>query len=187
MEINGEHNDIILYEKMTKGNRYAFEILFKKYYIKMVAYANSYLHDIDNAENIVQNIFVHLWENKKNHKIKTPKNYLTIAVKNSCLNEIQKHRNQIKYKNSLQSEDFIIQTNYSDFKMMEYIKKAIDELPEQRKKIFKLNRLDGLKYKEIAEKLNISIKTVEVQMGKALKFLRSQLVDLKKQVYQILL
>ncbi len=187
MEKNDENSDIILFLKIAKGNKNAFEVLFKKYYLQMVAYANSYLHDIDNAENIVQNIFVNLWENRKKYKIKVIKNYLIVAVRNSCHNEIKKQNNRIKYENSFLNEDFIFQTNYSDFKMLDHIKKVIEQLPEQRKRIFKLSRLEGLKYKEIAEKLKISSKTVEVQMGKALKFLRAHLIDLKKQVYQILL
>ncbi len=180
-------NDLNLYKKIQTGDRIAFEILFKRYYVSMVAFANTFLHDLDNAENLVQETFVKLWENRRKYEIKSFKNYLLVAVRNSCQNDLKKNKKSVLYDNLNETGELAQQENYSDFKVINQINNVIEKLPEQRKKIFKLNRLDGLRYKEIADKLNISPKTVEVQMGKALKFLRTQLLELKKQVYHTIL
>lgn len=175
-----------IFERIQNDDYKAFETTFREHYVHLVAFANTILHDIENAENIVQETFVKLWENRKKYKISSLKGYLMVAVRNSCHNEIKRIKNQQKYQLSIAKEDTIQQFNYSDSRVMNKIIQIINQLPEQRKKIFKLNRLDGLKYREIAEKLNISPKTVEIQMGKALKFLRENLVELKKHVYSIL-
>ncbi len=175
-----------IFERIKDGDEKAFEQVFKENYLHLVAFANSFLHDIDNAENIVQNIFVKLWDNRKQYKISSIKGYLMIAVRNSCNNEIKRIYHERTYKHSIEHEELIDNIKFSDSLVMDKISTIINQLPEQRRKIFKLNRLEGLKYREIATKLNISPKTVEIQMGKALKFLRENLLELKKQVYHML-
>jgi len=176
----------LLFEKIKNDDERAFEQAFKENYVHLVAFANSFLHDIDNAENIVQNIFVKLWENRKQYNISSLNGYLMIAVRNSCNNEIKRIHHERIYQQSIENEELIDNIKFSDSRIMDKISTIINQLPEQRRKIFKLNRLEGLKYREIATKLNISPKTVEIQMGKALKFLRENLVELKKQVYHML-
>jgi len=179
--------DSTLFKRIQNDDSKAFEILFREHYIHLVAFANTFLHDIDNAESIVQEVYVKLWENRKKYIISSIKGYLMVAVRNSCHNELKRIKHQHTYEQSFTNEDVIQTYDYSDSGVMRKISTIINQLPEQRKKIFKLNRLEGLKYREIAEKLNISPKTVEIQMGKALKFLRENLGELKKQVYNILL
>ena len=176
-----------LFSLIKKGNERAFEQVFKEHYANLTAFAHTYLHDFDLSESVVQNVFVKLWEKRKQYEVTSLKSYLIIAVRNSCHNELKRIKNERAYKRTVQTEALVEVANYSDSGTMEKIAQTIEKLPEQRKKIFKLNRLEGLKYREIAEKLNISPKTVEVQMGKALKFLRENLLELKKQVYHILL
>jgi len=176
-----------LFSKIQNGDNKAFEHLFKKHYIYLVAFANSFIHEIDISENIVQNIFVKLWEKRAKYQITSLKGYLMVAVRNSCQNEIKRLQHERTYKQAKKTEIIIEETNYPDSRAMDIITHAINQLPEQRKRIFKLNRLDGLKYREIADQLNISQKTVEAQMGKALKYLRKTLLELKKQVYNITL
>jgi RNA polymerase sigma-70 factor (ECF subfamily) len=153
----------------------------------MVGYAITFLHDLDTAENIVQNIFVKLWENRTEYNIKNLKGYLSVAVRNSCHNEFKRIHHEKEYEKNFDSSSTIGIMKFSDSLVMDKINQVINQLPEQRQRIFKLNRLEGLKYREIAQKLNISPKTVEIQMGKALKFLREHLIELKKQVYHIIL
>ncbi len=184
---NKNNSNELLFEKIQNSDAKAFEQLFNMHYLHLVAFANTFLHDIDNAENIVQNIFVKLWENREEYKIQSITGYLMVAVRNSCHNEIKRQQHQRTYELNNDNQEIIEHVNYSDSGVMNKINAIINQLPEQRKKIFKLNRLEGLKYREIAEKLNISQKTVETQMGKALKFLRDNLLELKKQVYNILL
>ncbi|WP_075591588.1 RNA polymerase sigma-70 factor [Labilibacter marinus] len=176
-----------LFGLIKQGDESAFEELFRLHYVSLTAFANSFMHDLDIAESIVQNVFVKLWEKRSKYEINSLKSYLMIAVRNSCHNELKRLQHERSYKKTITSEDVIAEVNYSDSGVMERISETINQLPEQRKRIFKLNRLEGLKYREIAERLNISPKTVEVQMGKALKFLRENLLELKKQVYNILL
>ncbi len=183
---NNKDNQTPIFERIKNGDERAYEQLFKENYVHLVAFANSFIHDIDNAENIVQNVFVKLWENRKQYNISSINGYLMIAVRNSCNNEIKRIQHERVYQKSIEHEELIDNIKFSDSRIMDRISAIINQLPEQRRKIFKLNRLEGLKYREIATKLNISPKTVEIQMGKALKFLRENLIELKKQVYHML-
>jgi RNA polymerase sigma-70 factor (ECF subfamily) len=176
-------DDNEIFFRIQEGDPLAFELVFKAYYIPMVGYANTILHDMDMAENIVQNVFVKLWENRTKYHIKNLKGYLLVAVRNSCNNEFKRIHHENEYQKQLDNNILTGTLNFSDSVVMDKINQVINQLPEQRKRIFKLSRLEGLKYREIAKKLNISPKTVEIQMGKALKFLREHLMELKKQVY----
>lgn len=154
-------------------------------------FANTYLQNMAVAEDFVQEIFVHLWEKKDKIEIKTSlKSYLYQAVKHKCLNEIkhlkvrEKHQTQVKEANAFDS------SNEFDFEAEELgdiIQQKIDAMPEKRRDIFKLSREEGLSYKEIAEKLGVSIKTVENHMGLALKYLREELKHLMLFVIMILI
>lgn len=166
----------------TIGSRGDFEKLFRTHYSYLCAFANKFLKDQDAAEEIVQEVFVNLWKKRNELSINTSlKSYLFTAVRNSSLNLI-KHiniRENYKAHNKLEIEH---QENYLGDSILaneleERIHTSINMLPTERKKIFILSRYEGLKYREIAEKLNISVKTVENQMGKAMKALRESLKD----------
>jgi RNA polymerase sigma-70 factor (ECF subfamily) len=135
-------------------------------------YAYKFLSDRQDAENIVQMVFIKYWEKRRELKIKNLQSYLMVAVRNSCLNELnrQHHHLSVEDQFNITSQDG--EDNGFDEEVMDRISKVIEEMPPQRQKIFKMGRFEGLKYKEIAVKLGISPKTVEVQMGKALKTLR---------------
>lgn len=166
--------------KLKTDEAAAIEELFKTYYQQLCNYACYIINDMDEAEEIVQGIFYQLWEKRHSTKITTSvKSYLFTSVRNSCLNRI-KH---IKIKNEYRENVLITSQKSSDNAMNriiskeleEQIKQAIDGLPEQCGAIFKLSRHADLKYAEIAEHLDISVKTVENQMGKALRILREKL------------
>lgn len=167
-------------ELIQNGNKQAFDQLFLSFYDPLCRYAFSFLNDWDETEEIVQNVFLKLWENRKTLSIHTSiKSYLYTATHHSCINQIHHFKVHQKYL------DYILQqpnqSDSSDSLIAEelhiLIEKSIAQLPEQRKLIFSMSRYEGLKYKEIAEKLNISIKTVEAQMGKALRTLRDSLQE----------
>ncbi len=179
--------DEVLFELIKKGDKQAFEKMFRKYYARLTAFANTFMHDLDSSESIVQSIFVKLWEKRAQYEITSLQSYLMIAVRNSCHNELKRQKHERNFKITLEPDEGMETFDYPDAGAMQQIKYVIEQLPEQRKKIFILNRIDGLKYREIAEKLNLSQKTVEAQMGKALKFLRENLLEIKNQVYHILL
>jgi RNA polymerase sigma-70 factor (ECF subfamily) len=163
-------------------NLQSFESLFRQYYQMLCSYAYRFVNDSDTAEEIVQDLFYKLWEKRASLQITTSvKSYLFSAVHNRCLKYIE-HRNvETKYKNYyLQHESEIDNEpqHASDTRELQVIiNRTLDSLPERCSRIFKLNRFEGLKYHEIASKLSVSIKTVEANMGKALKLLRKNLKE----------
>ena len=159
-----------------------FEQLFNDHYSRLCAYAFHFIKEEDAAEEIVQEVFFKLWTKRKRISIESSlHSYLYRSVRNASLNLI-KHiniREEYKKQNQFQIEQTEMQENiHAEVSELEQkIRNSIDLLPEQRRKIFILSRYEGLKYKEIAEKMNISVKTVENQMGKALQFLRTELAE----------
>lgn len=158
-----------------------FEELFNTHYSNLCAYANNFLKDVDASEEVVQEVLFKLWTNKDTIIITTSvQSYLFRAVRNASLNVIKhvniredyKLHHEYEMQNEQSSEDEMIVSE-----LEQKIRIAIDQLPIERKKVFILSRYEGLKYKEIAEKLNISVSTVENQMVKALKYLRNELAD----------
>lgn len=159
-----------------------FEEIFKAHYQALCAFAFGVVSDADMSEEIVQDVFVKLWTNKNEIEItKSVKSYLYKAVRNSSLNAIKHLKVKEEYKRHNKIERDKAECTLSDDlvenELDRQIKAAIDHLPTERKKIFLLSRNEGLKYKEIAEKLGISVKTVENQMGKALAMLREELAE----------
>lgn len=168
-------------KKIQSGDAKAFEMLFHQYYGHLCLFATKILNNDAAAEEVVQEFFVKLWEKKEQLSIETSvKNYLFRAVKNQCLNYIKHNfvkENYIKTKENENQLEIDFEENYVEVDLARKIKESIDSLPEKRRDIFRLSREEGLKYREIAQKLNISIKTVEAQMGLAIKNLREKLKD----------
>ncbi|WP_175437480.1 RNA polymerase sigma-70 factor [Crocinitomix algicola] len=163
-------------------NLTTFENLFKSHYSELCAYANSFLNDIEAAEETVQALFVKLWENRSSVGFdRSPRAYLYSATKNACFNQLRhlkvKEAYKIHNQEEMEHSQFNIEDDLQAQELEIKIRKAIDRLPEGRRKIFILSRFEGKKYKEIAEQLKISIKTVENQMGSALKLLKEDLAE----------
>lgn len=174
-------NSSLLYS-IRSGDEKAFETLFKDQYPILCGYARKYLNDVDQAEEIVQEMFFSFWQKKEKLEINTSlEAYLFRSVRNACLNYLKhmKIREQYKLANNqeIRQKEQEIHDYVVAIELQERIENVIDQLPPKRKKIFKMSRFEELKYKEIAEKLNISVKTVEAQLSKALKFLRLHLSD----------
>jgi len=170
-------HDTARYKAIKKGNIQEYELLFREYFQPLLSYAISILKSEAEAEEVVQDIFFNLWRNKKKLNIHTSfSSYLYRAVHNNCLQLLKKEKRKLNYQQDQRNWNY--HESMSPGEIMQYnelygkINNAIDELPENCKTIFKLNRFQGLKYSEIAEKLAISIKTVEANMTKALKHLR---------------
>ncbi|MDJ1467756.1 RNA polymerase sigma-70 factor [Xanthocytophaga flava] len=173
-------SDQQLIEAIRKGDKQSFEIVFKQYYRTLCEYAFTIVKDTDEARDIVQSMFLKIWERREDLIITlTLKAYLYRAVHNTCLNRIKHESIKTKYiRQSIgdgrqevkQPEAF---ANETEKKVM----KAIDDLPEQCRIIFKLSRFEEMSYADIAQKLNISVQTVANQVSKALKVLRTQLTD----------
>jgi RNA polymerase sigma-70 factor (ECF subfamily) len=169
-------------EDIAESDEMAFEGLFKSYFAELCIYATRFVDDIENAEEIVQDIFFNLWNNRTKLTINSSiKAYLYTTVRNTCLNIIKHKKVENKYREhfsrQLQQDELREEDWMKGDELHDKITLAIEKLPPERKKVFMMSRFDNLKYKEIAEELNISIKTVENQMGKALQFLREELKD----------
>ena len=156
-----------------------FETIFKQYYEGLCRYALVWLKDKDESEEIVQKVFVTIWEKRRELEIQTSvKAYLYKSVYHASLNAIKQKKKQEDYLHMKQEkEEISYQTTQSTKELELQIDKAIKQLPEQCGLIFKMSRFQDLKYREIADVLNISIKTVENQMGKALRLMRQNLAD----------
>lgn len=178
MEINGQNN----WEPISRGDKQVFEQVFKSHYALLCRYAKSLINDIDEAEEVVQNTFYIIWSKRETLEITgSLKAYLYRAVHNDCLNKLKHlqirkiHADDYKHRNANSHEDGEKLLRAKELRIK--IEQAILALPEQCGKVFRLNRFEELKYQEIAEQLNISVKTVESHMGKALKHMREQLKD----------
>lgn len=161
-------------------NDAVMEELFKTHYLSLCNYAYIFIKDIDESEDVVQGVFYQLWKKRETTEITSSfKAYLFAAVRNTCLKRINHLKVRNEYKENvihLDRKD----SNHTMDKIMgreleSQINNAIENLPEQCRLIYTLSRQSGFKYAEIAEHLKISLKTVENQMGKALKVLRQKL------------
>jgi RNA polymerase sigma-70 factor (ECF subfamily) len=177
MEFQDEQIALLL----SKKDEAAFEQVFKTHYKNLHAYAFTMLKDEDEAEETVQQVFFKLWERSEHLSFSgSIAAYLYRAVHNESLNFIKHqkvkagHQLHVAYsmKNKMEYQGRMMRKELEN-----KFREALNELPEQCRTVFQLSRFEDMKYKEIADKLDISIKTVENHMGKALKLLRTKLVD----------
>ncbi|HAH24452.1 MAG TPA: RNA polymerase sigma-70 factor [Prolixibacteraceae bacterium] len=168
-----------LLHKLKIGDENAYHAVFNTYFPVLVAFANKYVVDLDMAKEIVQVVFVKLFEKRRSLEITTSiKSYLYKMVYNDCLNAINSQKITSKHY-SQYARQIELLTDYHD--VMEKterelrIFKAIDQLPPQCKLIIQQSRFEGKKNQAIADELNISIRTVETQISKALKLLRAEI------------
>ncbi len=171
-----------VFSAIQQGDVSVFEMLFKTHYPALCRYAAAYLSDLDEAEEVVQATFIGFWERRGNIQIDSSlKAYLYRSVRNACLNEIKRLKVRQLHAQTVvvdgeptsQPSDQLMIKKELEVKIQE----ALQSLPEQCRLIFKMSRFEELKYQEIADQLHISIKTVENQMGKALKLMRAKLRD----------
>ncbi len=167
-------------QEIKKLDKESFEILFKDNFKPLVAFANKYVNDINASKDIVHDVFMRLWERKKLLDLnKSPKSYLYTSVNNRSLNFIRDNKKINQNKVSFENIDAGISNDFSDNTVandIEFkINQTLDKLPKKCKKVFMMSRYEDLKYKQIAKKLDISVKTVESHISKALKELRKSL------------
>lgn len=157
-----------------------FEEMYKAHFRALHAYANSILEDREQAEEMVQQVFLKLWEKKAQLEINSSlQAYLYRSVYNESINFLKHekvkraHVSFVKHTTNEASNNH--HKNIDTKELEEKIRVALHKLPEQCRTIFQLSRHEELKYKEIAERLQLSVKTIENQMGKALKIMRTEL------------
>lgn len=173
-------NEII--KRIRQGEVKEFESLFRSSYVSLVRYAKTFVRDHDTAEEIVQDLFVRLWNERNRIKIENTLNgYLFRAVHNRCLHwlehrkVVEKHERETIREQKGSIENVSEQVQYNE--LQSAVVRILERLPERCGKIFCMNRFEGMRYNDIAEKLAISVKTVEADMGKALKEFRKALKE----------
>ena len=167
---------------LINENEAIFEQLFKKHFRELHAYAYSLLKDWDIAEEIVQALFLKLWEKNEWAHIQTSiKSYLYKSVYHDSLNHIRRQKVQLRYQtltaHSMKNHTDDAAGKLKMSELEQHLNKALNKLPEKCRAIFHLSRFEELKYQEIATQFNISIKTVETHMGKALRILRKEMKE----------
>lgn len=176
--------DEIISSKISDRDITEFERMFRRYFSRLAKYAYKYVGNTADAQDLAQSVFLKIWElNGSWNPGGTVKSYLYAAVKNQCLNHI-KHNDIVnrwqieqsaepkmsKLKNAWEQKE-------QEVKLKDSIKLAIEKMPNKRREVFKLSRVEGLTYSEISSVLGITEKTVENHMGNALKFLKDELSD----------
>nr|WP_189564280.1 RNA polymerase sigma-70 factor [Persicitalea jodogahamensis] len=175
-------SDPEIVQAIRQGQESAFEQMFRTYYEPLCRYANTLLKDSDEAEEVTQGLFLTIWEKRSDLEITLSlKAYLYRAVHNHCLNRIKHYgvrETHRAYSLHFQtdSHDSVTEAIYGS-ELEKRIERAVSKLPEQCQVVFRMSRFEELKYQEIADQLGLSIKTIENQIGKALKIMRKELAD----------
>lgn len=179
------YNEYLIIKCLRESDEAAFEFLFKEHYEPLCLYLGYFIKQHDVVEQIVQEVFVNIWENRKTFSPKgNIKSYLYRAVKNRALNytkhEMVKTKSQADLKEIYYSDETNIERQFERNELLKLIEEGVEQLPEKCREVFVLVKFNGTSYNEAAEILNISPKTVENQMGKALKKLRDFLLPAVK-------
>lgn len=172
-----------LADRVKLGDEQAFELLYRIYYLNLCRFANKFLHDPEEAKEVAQEVFINIWEEREDiNSEESLQAYLFKITRNKSLNKLRKRKVVSKYIEILKLV-YIDHTHYSSHESLmakelkDEISNAIDKLPDKCKRVFELSRIEGLKYHEISRVLDISVKTVEAQISKALQILRFELKD----------
>lgn len=174
---NSPDIDLFLWSKVRQGDKEAFELLFNKYHACLCIFSKRYTGDLTMAREVIQNLFITLWENRSDLDIKSSlKLYLFQSTKYNSIRYLLKIRKQharVEEYPASEEEVFVDQVEYAE--LQGRILDTIDTLPDQCRKVFTMSRFEQLKYADIAKKLEISVKTVESHITKALRVLEHNL------------
>ena len=171
---------LTIHNRIRNDDISAFEVLFKNYYARLVEYAYLILRDMDASEEIVQDFFYNYWKNRKEISIRfSVKAYFFRSVRNNCLNYLEAVKVRRKYAekviSGLKEDAGYTEEGLELAELNELLEDTLSELPDRCSRIFRMSRFEGKKYEEIAGELSVSVKTVEANMGKALRLLRERL------------
>lgn len=174
-------NDVIILRKIKEGDIKTFEHVFRQYYSPLCLYSFSITGRKDISEEIIQELFYVIWKERENIQVlRSIKNYLYGAVRNQSLHYIEhqhvQQRHREKVMNEKKSQEEITPQDQLEYTELEdLINNTLNKFPERRMKIFQMHRIEGKKYKEIAEYFCVSVKTIEAEMTKAYQVLRVEI------------
>ncbi len=182
MQIADYIEDQELAFRISKGDRAAFDIVFRRYYQGLVIYAFRFIMEESSAEEIVQDFFVNLWEKRSNLVFTDSiKSYFFTSVKNRCFNYLKRRKIEMEVIEKLKSvsEQSLLfdQDVYVASELQEKIIQAVNALPERCREVFIMSRFKGMKNDEIAQELNLSKRTVETHISNAISSLRHHLKE----------
>jgi RNA polymerase sigma-70 factor (ECF subfamily) len=171
-------NELVSFADIKNGNEKAFNGAFDLYYTSLCFFTDNILHDFDLSRSVVQQVFVDMWVKREKLQVVSLKAYLFQSARNAALDVLKHKKAESKYLAMLDQSEKESMTDWiENAELADRINKAIDKLPEKCRQIFILCRFEELKYAEVAERLNISVKTVEMQVSIALKKLRNDLSE----------
>jgi RNA polymerase sigma-70 factor (ECF subfamily) len=173
-------NQQFILDELQKGNERAFNSIFKQYYKPLCQFSYSFIKVQDTAENLVQEVFAKLWEKRENiTNIDNLLSYLMGMVRNQSIDFLRKEKTNSKIFNNIRLEksENTTEEQISKNEFEEKLLKSIMNLPERCRTAIEMSRLEGLSNKEIAQKMEISVKGVEALIGRSLKLLRSELQE----------
>lgn len=174
------YNDEDLMQEIKADNMFAFDVLYKKYSKRVYKFAYSILKSAEESKNIVQDVFLNLWENRHNvEKNSSIRSYIFALTYNSAISIMRKKASELRFieylKTLLQPDQEPVNVALEYNELTNKVDEIINALPERQKEIYFMHRVYGLKYKEIAEKLGISLNTIENHMSRALKTIHKKL------------
>ncbi len=177
-----QYNDRQLLALLTQGDERAFTTLYDRYWKKLFVIAAKRMSSLEDAEEIVQDIFTTLWHRREQLAVSGDlANYLAVSVKYRVIKTLDRYYHQRRYNDALAPDEQIDNSTQEWLafeELREEIAKYVKQLPEKCQLVFQLSREEGYSQKQIAETLHISEKTVEGHLGKAFKVLRSKLASL---------
>jgi RNA polymerase sigma-70 factor (ECF subfamily) len=178
-----ELSDSELTVLLQQQDKAALEEVYLRYWAVMYQHARKIIHDSNKAEDIVQDIFIHLLTNMENLHINTPlKFYLYRAIRNRVIDNFKNWKHQQKYIDSLkgmkEQGEYITDETILENELKKRIEQAITDLPPQMRKVFEMSRIQHLSYQEIAETTNTSVNTIKTTIQRALKSMRAKVTSL---------
>lgn len=173
--------DNLLFEQIRQDNRQTFNELFARYYTRLCVLANTFVKNKEDAEEVVLDVFFIIWKSRHSLIIQHMQAYLYTSVKYASMACVRKRRVQVRINDVVENTpDRSVEDVYATKELIEHIDYAVEQLPMRCKQVFIMNRFHGMCYKEIAQALGISEKTVEHHLARGVQYVR----DFIRQYYQ---
>ncbi|MGQ7871336.1 RNA polymerase sigma-70 factor [Sunxiuqinia sp. sy24] len=178
-----EFNQSKVLKELSEDNQQALEELFNYYYSRLYSFSKSFLKLEYGIDDILQEVFLKIWHNRKEIRSSESFNsYIFTITRNLLLNELRSRLNNQKFRDQMVeasvAEEYLTMGNLEYDELKERVENLIDELPPKQQEIFRMSRIEGLSHKEIAEKKNISTKTVEYHIGQSISLIKVRLEEL---------